>query len=87
MDGDNNILEGYLLISYFGLIECLDHNELTPLTRRMVELVGEFILSEIITGELIECVEWEGRTPATSRLTIKSVDLILEKIKKETDVV
>jgi hypothetical protein len=51
----------------------------------MVEIVGEFILSEIITGELIERVEWEGANPTTSRLTKKSVDMILEKITKETD--
>jgi len=53
----------------------------------MVELVGEFILNEIITGELIECVEWEGKNPTTSRLTKKSVDMILEKIIKETGII
>ena len=56
---------------------------MTPLTRRMVELVGQFILSEIINGELIECVEWEGEDPATSKLTKKSVDMILAKITTE----
>jgi hypothetical protein len=49
----------------------------------MVELVGEFILSEIITGEVIECLEWEGKNPTTSKLTKKSVDMILEKILEE----
>ena len=49
----------------------------------MVELVGQFILSEIINGELIECVEWEGEDPATSKLTKKSVDMILAKITTE----
>ena len=64
-------------------IDSQHQTELTPLTRRMVEIVGEFILSEIITGELIECVEWEGEDPATSRLTKKSIDMILEKITTE----
>ena len=84
--GDIDTKEGYQLNSFSGSIECLNQTELTPITRRMIELVGEFILSEIITGELIECVEWEGRTPAASRLTKKSVDLILDKIITETGV-
>ena len=71
------------MINHSGSIESHYQTELTPLTRRMVEIVGEFILSEIITGELIECVEWEGNDPATSRLTKKSIDMILVKTTTE----
>jgi hypothetical protein len=77
-------LEGFLLIYNFKSIDGQDHTKLTHLSRRTVELLGEFILCEIITGELIECLEWEGEDPATSRLTRKSVDMILDKIIEET---
>ncbi len=68
------------MVNQLKSLDSQNHAELSSLTRRIVELVGEFILSEIITGELIERVEWEGNNPTTSRLTKKSVDMILEKI-------
>ena len=55
-----------------------DLGEKSLITRINIEIIGGFLLSEIINGELMECVEWEGDNPTTIKLTKESVDMILE---------
>lgn len=52
--------------------------ESVPVTRQIFELVGDFILRNVINGEIIESVEWEGHDPYTMRLTEESIQWILK---------